>query len=71
MTRRSGAWAALCLLGFATPALAEELGSAPPSIVPQAGFFVGAGGSYNQVKVDQDIGGTATSARLPPHRGEG
>ena len=61
MTRRSGAWAALCLLGFSTPAFAEEPASALQSIVPQAGFFAGLGGSYNSVKIDQDIGGTATS----------
>jgi hypothetical protein len=64
MTRKLAALAALCLLAFSTPAFAEEPGSPLRSIVPQAGFFVGLGGSYNSVKVDQDIGGNATSQLL-------
>jgi hypothetical protein len=61
MTRKLGALTALCLLIFSTPTFAEEPDYPSQSIVPQAGFFVGLGGSYNSVKVDQDIGGNATS----------
>jgi hypothetical protein len=56
--------AALCLPAFSTPAFAGEPGSPLQPIVPQAGFFLGLGGSYNAVKADQDIGGNATSQLL-------
>jgi len=63
MMRKSSGCAALYLLAcsgllaFSTSAFAADmrLPPPPPSYIPQGGFFIGLGGSYNSVKFDQDI----------------
>jgi hypothetical protein len=46
----------LCSLAFSASAFAEET-----ALVPSAGFFIGLGGSFDSLSLDQDIGGNATS----------
>jgi hypothetical protein len=49
------------LLAFSTSALAKDQASPQGFIVPQAGFFVGLGASYNWAGVDQDLKGIGIS----------
>lgn len=63
MLKALGAASALCLLvlSASTSATGADLGPAPGPTIPFAGLFVGLGGSFNSVKLDQNIAGHATS----------
>lgn len=54
-----GVLTGICLLAGATSAFAGGLGSPPRSLVPQEGFFVGAGGSFNWARIDQSLKGVS------------
>lgn len=51
----------ICLLSFSSLAIADEQNSINKSNVPNSSMFIGIGGSYNSVKVDQDLSGYGIS----------
>lgn len=57
MTKKLGAWTILCLLTFPALTRADE----PGARLPETALFIGIGGSYNSVNLDQDLTGTAVS----------
>lgn len=59
MMKKLGICAALCLLNFSTAAFAYEVDNC--CSYTQNGFFVGLGGSYNSVKLDQYLTASGTS----------
>jgi len=60
LSKRLGPLTALFVLALCPSAFAQE---APPlrSTLPQSGFFVGVGGSYDWASVDQDLKGIGLS----------
>ena len=52
--------AALCLLIISAPTFADN-SNASTSTVPNSGFFVGIGGGYNSINVDQDLNASGIS----------
>jgi hypothetical protein len=55
MTKILGVGTALCLLTCPALTFAGEAGPPLKSNIPGSGFFIGLGGSYNSVKLDQDL----------------